>query len=480
MMPLSLAVALAFALSVPAVSLAQAPSELSQLTAVEVTGVQPSGTYGGVDYVTVSGVVRGQAGPEDARLVRGLQQALAAGGAKPVPYESKFQLIVPAAGQPANEVIYVDSENRGGAVSQGALGGFLQTHRTSYARVQWQTGYSAGVPAGMQGLGLLIMRDFARWLGGDTAGVSVTGDFRPQAYDRMILGGISQSAWFVNTFIAEGFNADPAGGGRVFDAAIAIDGVGGWLAINDLAARRGVERPFAYVVPNGAPLSRAELLRRPASDPLYIDVANYTDFYRLRAGLTAIDESDARFRRYDWPAPHANGVAARCGWTGPVNPIRFHPYFRALVWNVEKAIGVKSAAAAPGLPQSAVFQLGPTPSVGSPYFNGLPGAVVRVPLVDHDGWPAGGVRFPEAVVPTAQPDPVSVPPSDTSSIDNTCGNAGGWKAWDAERLTARYGGKAGYLAAYSKALDAMIEGGFVLPEDREAMLKGAEAYWPAA
>lgn len=480
MKPLSLALALVFALAAPAVVKAQAPMDRSQLTAVEVTEVQPSGTYGGVDYVTVSGVVRGQAAAVDAPLVRGLKDRISAAGEKPVAYESKFQLIVPAAGQPANEVIYVDSENRGGAVSQGALGGFLQSHKTSYARVQWQTGYSAGVPADMQGLGLVIMRDFARWLGGDTASVTVSDDYKPQTYDKMILGGISQSAWFVNTFIAEGFNADPVTGGRVFDAAIAIDGVGGWLAINDLAARNGVERPFAYVAPNGAPLKRAELLRRPASDPLYIDVANYTDFYRLRAGLTSTDQSDARFRRYDWPAPHANGVAARCGWSGPVNPIRFHPYFRALVWNVEKAIGVTSAAAAPGLPPSSVFQLGSTPSVGSPYFNGLVGAVVRVPVVDHDGWPAGGVRFPEAVVPTATPDPVSVPPSDTSSIDNTCGNAGGWKAWDAERLTARYGGKAGYLAAYARALDAMIEAGFVLADERAAMLKVAEAYWPAA
>ena len=42
------------------------------------------------------------------------------------------------------------------------------------------------------------------------------------------------------------------------------------------------------------------------------------------------------------------------------------------------------------------------------------------------------------------------------------------------------GDKAKYLAAYARALDAMIEGGFVLPEDRAAMLETAEANWPAA
>jgi len=32
------------------------------------------------------------------------------------------------------------------------------------------------------------------------------------------------------------------------------------------------------------PLQRAELLTRPNTDPLFVDVAAYTDFYRLRAG----------------------------------------------------------------------------------------------------------------------------------------------------------------------------------------------------
>lgn len=476
MKPLSLALAIMFVFAAPHVSVAQAPVASSQVTSVEVTQVRPSGTYDGVDYVTVSGVVHGQAGASDATLVRGLREAIAAGG-KPLPYASKFELIVPAAGQPANEVIYIDSENRGGAVSQGALGGFLQSHKTSYARVQWQTGYAASVPATMQGLGLVIMRDFARWLGGRTPGVPVSGDFKPQTYGKLMLGGVSQSAWFVNTFIAEGFNVDPVTGARIFDAAIAIDGVGGWLAINDLAAARGVGSQYAYIVPNGVPLSRRELLRRPETDPLYIDVANVTDFYRLRASLTSTTESDARFRRYDWPAPHANSVAARCNYTAQISPLRFHAYFRAVVWNVEKAIGVKTAAAAPGLPPSTVFALGPAPAA-SPLFNPLPGAQVRVPVVDAEGWPVGGVRFPEAVHPTARPDPVSVPPSDTSSIDNTCGNAGGWQAWGLDKLSARYGDRAGYLAAYAKSLDAVIASGFVLFEDRAALLKGAEANWP--
>ena len=60
--------------------------------------------------------------------------------------------------------------------ARAALGGFLQTHATSYARIQWQTGVAAGVPANAQGVGLVIMRDFARYLAGRTPETRVSGD----------------------------------------------------------------------------------------------------------------------------------------------------------------------------------------------------------------------------------------------------------------------------------------------------------------
>ena len=41
-----------------------------------------------------------------------------------------------------------------------------------------------------------------------------TADFG--TYRIRMLGGISQSAWFANTFIAGGFNADPLNGQKVF------------------------------------------------------------------------------------------------------------------------------------------------------------------------------------------------------------------------------------------------------------------------
>ncbi len=459
------------------------PPSVSRLTLVEVKLVAPDKTYGGIAYVKITGLVHGQVGPGEAVVGLGSLPKNAAGA---YDYASNFQLIVPAAGQPANEVIYIDSENRGAAISQGALGGFLQNHATSYGLVQWQTGLSAGVPENAQGIGLVIMRDFARWLAGRTPQTQVTGErLPPQAYRYLMLGGISQSAWFVNAFIAEGFNVDPLNQQRVFDAAIAVDGVGNWLAINNIAAARGVVVQKPYVDPNGKPLSRDELMTRSHTDPLYVDIANYTDFYRLRAGLTSVRGTGRKYRRYDFPSMHVAGRGlsnARCnnGERIQQNPLGYAPYMRGLVLGMEKEIGVAAARHAMGLPDSAVFKLGGEAPL-SANFNPLPGITTPVPKVDVNGMPMGGVRFPESRFPLGRPEPVSLAPAITTSISETCGNSGGFKPFGRAALDARYGSMEIWLAHYDAVLDDRIKDGFLLEEDRNAMLDAAAelyALWP--
>jgi hypothetical protein len=119
---------------------------------------------------------------------------------------------------------------------------------------------------------------------------------RPRAaprYPRRALVGVSQGAFFVDTFLAEGFNAVP-GGGRAYQQALTVDGNGNWMMINQLA---GTRAQSPYLLPDGRPLSYGRMLRRPASDPLLVDVANYTDFYRLRAGFTGREGLPAGVRR---------------------------------------------------------------------------------------------------------------------------------------------------------------------------------------
>jgi hypothetical protein len=291
--------------------------EQSRITGLSIAGSQPTGTFQGVAYKRTWGTVSGVVAPRDT--VYGFDQ-LPHDADGNYDYQSEFEIMAPE--KPGtNSVIVVEAENRGRPVFLNALheieiagppsastnggdpgNGFLFTHGTSYARVQWQTGIAASVPMQAEGVGEVIIRDFGRMLAGKTqldAKPSV--DFG--TYHTLILGGISLSGFFIDTFLAEGFNADPGDGGVVFQGAIAVDGTGNWLALNELAAEAG-SKQFPYVIPDGKPLRASEILGGHASDPFYIDIANYTDFYRLRASLTDIDTKNPRMRRYDWPSAH--------------------------------------------------------------------------------------------------------------------------------------------------------------------------------
>lgn len=475
----------------------------SRVTGLVVGGVQQLGTFNAVAYVRTYGTVAGVVDPRE-NVVGFASLAHDAAGA--YAYTTQFEVIAPVGGAPANHTLYVDAENRGGPASLGALqemttggapdsaqyalglgNGFLQKNATSYARVQWQTGVAAGVPAAAQGIGLAIVRDFARLLGGRAPRVASADGYSPGSYDKLILGGVSQSAWFVDTFVAEGFNADPVSGAAVFDAAIAIDGAGNWLAINALAASNGAPE-YPYLAPQGMPLTPDALLSHPGSDPLFVDVANYTDFYRVRAGVSDVPFAGSNYRRYDWPSAHVQGgvpadpaiFAAGCNGGAPValNPIGYAPYYRALVLAVEKQIGAANAAAAPPLPPSTTFALTPA-DASTANLNPLGSMALPVPRVDANAMPVGGVRFPDADVPLGRPAPVALPPVSTASMSATCGNYGMWQPLSGAQLAAAYGSKAGYLAQYDAALANLIARGYVLAADEQPMLARAASLYDA-
>jgi len=457
-----------------------------------VASTDPAGTFGGVDYVRIRGVVNGTVGPTEP--VAGLDaQAKDAKGR--FAYTAEFELIVPAKGQPADDAVFVEAENRGSpiflevldqfeahgppstaAYPAGLGDGFLFNHKIAYARVQWQTGIAAGVPATAQGVGEVIMRDFALRLakGGAVPGLA--------PFKARLIGAISQSAWFVNAFIAEGFNADPAGGGPVFNGAIAIDGTGNWIAINQLGAKAGFPQ---YPYPNEAshPLRPYELLTRPQSDPLYVDVANFTDYFRLRASISEdVPSFSPDMRRYDWPTPHAAGseagaqrlAACNGGKPVPLDPIGYDPYARALVVELARAAGAASVEAPP-LPGSELFALGAAPD-DAQHFNALAGVTVKAPMRDQAGQPIGGVRFPEDEAPVGKIT-VSLPHVGLDSISDTCGNFAEWAPMSAAELKRAYGSQDAYLKRYEASVDRLIAAGYVLPEDKPAMLKRAAALY---
>ncbi|HTW85028.1 MAG TPA: alpha/beta hydrolase domain-containing protein [Candidatus Sulfotelmatobacter sp.] len=506
----------------------------SRVVSMTVLGQLPVGTFNGVPYVKTYGVISGIIDPKEAVVNIGSQPKDANGM---VDYTTQYEIIAPAAGSAPDTVILVDAENRSSAISLGSLNqspastggtspdgqmwatgmgnGFLQNNATAYGRVQWQSsattnGDNTSIPANAQGEGLVVERDFGRMLAGTTAAPTVTGaTYTPPTFATRIFTGISQSAWTVNTLLAEGFNVDPTNLKAVFQGMIPIDGTGNWLAINNLGAAAGAPMG-AYLDPNAnagaSPLSAAQLLSRPGSDPFYIDVANYTDFYRVFASLSDSPTSIANYRRYDWPGPHGasavpaaasgagvfapnpavtQGGACDAGVSVATNPIGYQPYFRAIFLELEKQLGVAAASSAPSLPASTYFTLTSAPSVQTTVVNGATlntfndsiGATLQVPALDANMWPQGGVRTPDEMFPLGQPteiasdgaQEVSLPPALTNSISDTCGNTGVFNVFSSSQLTTLYGNQANYVAQYDTQVKALIAAGYVLASDETYM-----------
>src|SRR5579862_5421228 len=479
---------------------ASGAKDRSRVTSISVAGSQPAGTFGTAAYRRTWGTVSGVVVPGENVLGFDALPHDADGN---YDYQTEFEIIAPEM-PGVNSAIVVEAEYRGVPVFLNALhevartgppsattgggdsgNGFLFAHATSYARVQWQTGIAASVPMQAEGVGEVIIRDFGRMLAG-RAQLDAKPSVDFGTYSTLILGGVSLSGFFIDTFLAEGFNADPGNGGVVFQGAIAVDGTGNWLALNELAAEAD-SKEFPYVVPNGRPLPASKILGGHASDPFYIDIANYTDFYRLRASLTDVDTKNPRIRRYDWPSAHApapidqSGGSARGGRCNggvmvDLNPIPHGAYLRAVTLELERELEVPTARQAPRLPPTTLFAL--TPASGSmPGFNALPGVRLSVPVIDENAQPIGGVRFPDVEHPVGRAVPVSVAPVVTTSIDATCGNLGGWQQFSEEELTKRYGSQANYVKLYGESLDRLIGQGFVLASDREELLKVAAAMY---
>jgi hypothetical protein len=486
------------ALTVP--TAAKSRPTASGITSVDVLSDVGVGTYGGLAYRRVVGVVHGKVAAGEK--VVGLDLQPQTDGA--VSYSAPFEIIRPTG--PAwrrSGVVVVEAENRGNPLMiqlfndfvggagppatttypEGYGNAFLFKGGRAYARVSWQTGISPNVPANAQGIGEVIVRDFGRLLRDGGPGERTLGTYR-----HPILTGWSQGAWFVNTFVAEGFNADPRRAGTgVYDGAIALSGAGNWLAINQLGDDGLPQDP--YLRPDGRPLTASQILTRPRSDPFFVDIANLTDFYRLRAGLTATPSRRHDQRRYEWPSAHGPSffvtnqqvftqLACNGGVIVPLNPLDFRPYLRATLVGLEAEIHAPTTASQQstvrGLPASSHFRL-TDPPPASPFFAPLPGVVTPVPASTPAGIPVGGVGFPEQKLPLGAPVPVSLPPVSTASINALCGNIGGWTPRAASDLAATWPTPEAYVAGYAKQLDRLIRDGYLLPLDRQGMLDAARA-----
>jgi len=474
-----------------------APAE-SSIIAVDVARERPAGNYAGIAWRYVEGVIRGEVGI--GQPVAGLSE-LAAGRAS-VPYVIFFHIVAPESASEADSVV-VEAPNRGNpilarsldapvatapaqaadAAAAAVIGdGFLLKHRISLAAVQWQAGLPGGPPEAAQGIGEIAVRDFGRWLAGAFRGGS--GSAPAPVFRHRVLAGVSQSAWFVNTFLAEGFNADPETGRGVYQGAFTRNGNGVVLAINSFGAGG---RQFPYARNDLAPLTPDELLSRPESDPELIDVASLNDFYRLRASLFARAPQRPGLHRYATAAPHARGGAAspevvfetmKCNGGAPVelSAVSDALYLRPLILGLFRTIGDEQAAKG-DLPPDALFKLTPAPA-DLEGLNRLGATPLWIPQYIPSGAPMGGIPMLEAALPLGLAEPPALSPAVIASIGETCGNFSGWRPFPAAEFARRYGSRADYLKlARDKAAD-LVRAGYLLDEDEAAAVRQVERELP--
>jgi hypothetical protein len=125
------------------------------------------------------------------------------------------------------------------------------------------------------------------------------------------------------------------------------------------------------------------------------------------------------------------------------------------------------------------------PKAGKPF-------PVLVPQVDADGNERDGVRLPEISVPLATfaswnlRDPSIGAPDQRVSFEDSYlpfpkTAAERQKTGDPRKSIAeRYSGREDYLARFTSALDGLVKQGWILPEDRAALLHRGEQEWDEA
>jgi len=209
----------------------------------------------------------------------------------------------------------------------------------------------------------------------------------------------------------------------------------------------------------GAPIDvGAAFLGSPATirDDLDVPVLvleTETDVVVLGAVRSRQDDTDT-FRLWEIAgAAHADrsnlgAVADLIDCGGPVNDGPQQFVARAALRGLDR--WVRDGSAPPHAPRLTV--------TGSP----------PAPQRDSDGIIEGGIRTPVVDVPAVV---LSGEPHPNSAL--ICLLSGKTDPIAPERLAARYGTRAAYLDDFAGATDEVIAAGFVLPEDRDALLAAA-------
>ncbi|MCM2130066.1 alpha/beta hydrolase domain-containing protein [Larsenimonas rhizosphaerae] len=350
--------------------------------------------------------------------------------------------------------------------------------------------------------------------------------------DHTIGLGISQSGRFLRDFIYQGFNAD-AQGRQVFDGAMAHIAGSRKTFTNDRFAQPGRfsrqhedhdfpgdQFPFSYADTTDPLTGRTGSLltacRATDTCPKLMHTDTSTEFWQGRASLVSTSPWGAPLTMPDnvrlyflAGMPHFNTWGTtpqdKAPCTYPTNPLSPAPTMRALAsamqaWVTEDT--APPASAYPGLEPGtlidpAVLHLPrvqgtvPTPPVNALHvmdYRTTPPAAgaaypVRVPNVDADGLPQGGVQSPYVAVPVGTYWGWNLRDEGVAAGD-LCSLNGSYLPFpaapvetDSRRpLDTRYKNRDDYLDALRQAANAQVMAGLMLPEDVSLVVEDAPAF----
>ncbi len=306
-----------------------------------------------------------------------------------------------------------------------------------------------------------IVKDAARFLRNPD---KIKGDLplRPNAVDRVIGFGQSQTASLLLEFVRAGQNREDDGA-LVFDGVLAGVHAGCLLLTNDETPRPG---------PGPAIPSFEEFVH--CDDPLpedgkFISILSQSDLNAFQSYMTRHETPN--FRQYELAGvahipPDVVGLKV-IGATRQ-NPASFKPPFKAMLRNLVEWIVSDTAPPEPR------------------YIEGRVDADGHMHIAtDADGNAKGGVRLPH--MPTVLPsgEQVGAPLGVYTGLDpdyldspNLYPWIGGtFKPFSKQELAARYPSREVYVARVEKAAAALLADRFILQEDYEAYVRSAKHGW---
>ena len=365
-----------------------------------------------------------------------------------------------------------------------------------------------GTKPKVQGLGFAATRDFVSFLRHDPEGRKALGGRVSHA----LAIGFSQAGRYLRHHISEGFNRDEQGR-RVFDGVYShIAGVGR-LFFNvpfSQPARTSTEHedhtaPEAWFPFSTATLDdpltgqKGSVLRNDGSDPKLIETNTSTEYWQKGASLLATDPLGTRdvslpenSRVYMIAGTQHGGRAGATSDPGPnVNPRNPHnpmAAVRALLVALDEWVVSGKAPPPSRIPTLKDGTLVEADRIGFP---AMPGAAVPkatnrilpasgdkayrtlVSRVDADGNEVAGIRLPDIAIPLAAYtgwNEYKAPYPKGALADRD----GSYFAFPADKIAARYGNRAGYVARVRDTVEQLKKDRFLLQEDADRYVERAQ------